>query len=774
MDIRGLHRKLEFDRIQEKLLTYCYSAPGAEKVSGIQFFTSKDFLLKEFNKLRRVKEILESGSDLPLEGLKDIRDSIERLRIPGNYIQPEKYLWIKEFLRVSRLVKSMIGGLYGEENELLILTSALYTDKVLEHNIESIVDVNGAVKDTASRDLKKIRGNLIEKREALRKTLSKILNKVSEQEYSQDDIITLRDGRSVIPVKVENKRKVPGIIHSSSSTGYTVFIEPAETIELNNEITELYFEEKREVEKILRYLSEDIAKYYYELKVNSDILGELDFIRAKAKYAIEYGCSEPVISDKEITYLKAYHPLLLQKFGREEVVPLEFSVKNGINTIVITGPNAGGKTVALKTAGILQMMFQSGMYIPASPDSVLRIFDGIFVVIGDEQSIENSLSSFSSHVKELKEVIDNAGGNSLILIDEICSGTDPKFGSALAASVLKDFSDKGSFTVVTTHIGDLKVFAHNNPKFENASLDFDFERLAPSFRFNLGIPGQSYTFELSKKFRIPDRILKYAETFISGDHSALEDLLVELNKTKVSLDDQLELQKKQNAELEMKIEEYEKKFSEFRAKEKELLKDAKKKAGDIVEEGRKLVEKTVKEVKEKEKSVSEIKKEFAKESEKFRADEKTEKKEKKAFKKGETVMITDTLTTGEITDIDGENVTINANGIVLKTKKSLLSHVEKSRKDTYSEHRITLRESFDTRLDIRGKYSYEIEELLDNFIYEGQINSARELTVVHGKGSGSLRKAVHAILKKSKYVGSFRLGNWNEGDTGVTIIELKQ
>jgi len=774
LDITLLHRKLEFDRIKDKLINYCYSTPAVEIIGNFPFYTDRNMLVREFNKLRSIREILESGSDLPLEGIKDIRDSLERLRIPGNYIQPEKYLWIKEFLRISRLVKSMVSSLYEEDNELRILASSLYQDKILEHNIDSIIDANGEVKDTASRDLKKIRANLIEKRDALRKSLSKILNKVSEQEYSQEDIITLRDGRSVIPVKVENKRKVPGIIHSSSSTGYTVFIEPAETIDLNNEITELYFEEKREVEKILRYLSEDIAKYYYELKVNSGILGELDFIRAKAKYAIEYNCSEPVISDSEIIYRKAYHPLLLQKFGREEVIPLEFSVKNGINTIIITGPNAGGKTVALKTAGILQMMFQSGMFIPASPDSVLRIFDRIFVVIGDEQSIENSLSSFSSHVKELKEVIESSDKNSLILIDEICSGTDPKFGSALAASVLKEFSDKGAFTVVTTHIGDLKVFAHNNPKFENASLDFDFERLAPSFKFNLGIPGQSYTFELARKFKVPDRIIDYASSFIAGDHSALEDLLVELNKTKVSLDEQLAEQKKNNSELNEKISEYESKLYVFRSREKELLKEAKSKAEDIIEEGRKLVEKTVKDVKEKEKSVSEIKKEFKKESEKFRHTEKPAPKEKKTFKVGDIVKVADSASAGEITAIEGDSVTLNANGIILKTKKSLLEHAEKKEKNTYAGYSVTLNEGFDTRLDIRGKYSYEIEELLETFIYEGQINSARELTVVHGKGSGSLRKAVHALLKKSKHVSGFRLGNWNEGDTGATIIELKK
>jgi DNA mismatch repair protein MutS2 len=773
LDIKEIQKKLEFDKIQDKLRNYCCSPLGAGKIDDIQTFYSGSALIKEFDKLRNLRSILDAGDDIPLDGLKDIRDSLELIRIPGNYLQPDKFIWIKDFLTISRLIKSRVTTSFETENELTALVANLYSDRILEHNIDSIIDAGGSVKDTASKELKKIRSALIDKRDILRKSLSKLLNRVSEQEYSQDDIITLRDGRSVIPVKVENKRKVPGIIHSSSSTGYTVFIEPAETIELNNEITELYFEEKREVEKVLRYLSEDISKYYYELKVNCDILGEIDFIRAKAKYAIEYNCSEPQISTNKISYIKAYHPLLLQKFGVKEIVPLEFSVKDGINTIVITGPNAGGKTVALKTVGILQLMLQSGMFVPAFPDSEFRIFDKMYVVIGDEQSIENSLSSFSSHLKELKDVINNAGSESLVLIDEICSGTDPKFGSALAASILKDFSDKNAFTIVTTHIGDLKVFAHNNDKFENASLEFDFERLAPSFRFQMGIPGQSYTFELSRKFNIPERIIEYASSFIAGDEHKMEDILVALNKNKNKLEEQARDFEYKNKELDKVIRDYDSKFSDIKSREKEILKDARSKAGEIVDKGRALIEKTIKDIREKEKSVSEIKKEYKIESDKLKPEIKPEKKVEKSFAKGDIVLITDTLTRGEILEIDGDNAILNTNGMIFKTKLDLLTRVDSKKDKKDSDYRIILKESFIPRLDIRGKYSNEIEELLENFIYEGQINSMNELTVVHGKGSGTLRKTVHDIIKKNKIVKSFRLGNWNEGDTGVTIIELK-
>ena len=444
LDLKEVQRKLEFDKVCEKIKKYTVSQYGINKIDEIEIFTSPSLLKIEFTKLNSVKKFIEAGNDLSLEGLKDILEDLERIKIPGNFIQTEKYNWIKDFMRTSRIVKSQINFFADEEanDNIKKLAEGLYADKVLEHSIESTIDVNGEVRDSASKNLKRIREDLIEKKESLRKLLNKLLKRVAEEDYTQDELITIRDGRSVIPVKVENKRKVPGIIHSSSATGYTVFIEPAETIELNNEVTELIYEEKREVERILRHLSESIARYYNEIKVNADILGELDFIRAKALYGIEFQCIQPELKSDSYNLINCYHPILTQKLEKKNVIPLNLTLEEDVNTIVITGPNAGGKTVSLKTVGLLQMMYQAGILVTADEGSEFKIFTKYFVVIGDEQSIENSLSSFSSHLKELKDVITNANENSLILIDEICSGTDPKFGSALSASILKYLSDK--------------------------------------------------------------------------------------------------------------------------------------------------------------------------------------------------------------------------------------------------------------------------------------------------------------------------------------------
>ena len=772
MELKEVQKKLEFDKVCDKLKTYCSSQYGIDKVSEMELFTSPLPLKIEFNKLKAIKEFIEAGNDINIEGLKDIREDIDRIRIPGNYIQPEKYNWIKDFMRIGRIVKSQVNSI-NESEDLKKMTEGLYVDKVLEHNIESTIDVNGEVRDNASRNLKKIREDLIDKRDSLRKLLSKLLKRVTEQEYTQDDIITLRDGRSVIPVKVENKRKVPGIIHSSSATGYTVFIEPAETIDLNNEITELHYEEKREVEKILRHLSETIAKYYNELKVNSDILAELDFIIAKAKYGIEFECIQPDISKDKLKFVNAFHPILIQKLEKPNVVPLNLSVDDGINTIVITGPNAGGKTVSLKTVGLLQMMFQSGILVPAYLDSEFKVFTKFFTVIGDEQSIENSLSSFSSHLKELKDVITNSDENSLILIDEICSGTDPKFGSALSASILKYLSDKNCFTIVTTHIGDLKIFAHNNEKFANASLEFNFDRLSPSFNFQIGIPGQSYTFELANKFNLPDGIIQFASTMVIEDQHKIEDMLRELNDSKIKYTELKNEYEDKTSKAILLHEELESKLNNIKDKEKEIIRLAKEKATTILDEGRGLIEKAVKDVREQQKSISEIKKDFSEGSKSITPDIIASEEGKSKLRVGDIVRIVDSNTVGEITEISKDNVVINSNGLIIKSKTKKLVFVGVNSKNKENDYRVILSEAFDTNLDIRGKYATEIEELLENFIYDGHINNVSILSIVHGKGTGILRKTVHSMLKHNKYVGNFRLGNWNEGDTGVTIVELK-
>ena len=748
---------------------------GKEHIDNINFFTDADELSDEFVKLNAIKNLIESDNDISLENIKDIRDTLDLIKIPGNYVLPEKFLLIRDFLNICRNIKSKLSSLLPEDNLLVLLARDIFVDKLLIHHIESIIDNTGAIKDKATKNLFRIRSEIISKKDILRKLLDKILKRVSEQEYTQDDIITLRDGRSVIPVKVENKRKVPGIIHSSSATGLTVFIEPAETTELNNGLTELHFEELREIEKILNQLSNEINKFSDALRCNCRISGEIEYLRAKALYSIKYQCSEPVYNNGTVNIIDAYHPLLLNKIGKTGVVPLNCKVIDSSNTIIITGPNAGGKTVSLKTIGLLQLMLQSGMHIPVSPDSSFRLFDSVYVVIGDEQSIENDLSSFSSHLRELREVLINSNRNTLVLIDEICSGTDPRFGSALAISILEHLSARNTFTVVTTHNGDLKIYAEKNDRFSNASLEFDFEKLSPSFRFRLGVPGQSFTFELANKINIPIEIINKAISLISEDEYKIEEILKNLNKNRAEYE-VLRIEYAQKLSTITKLEsDYKGKMIEISKKEKEIIREAKEEAGRILREGRKSIEQAIKAVREKEKNFSDIKKEFSRATEELVRSDIVHTPVKKELQLDDTVKLANSGTEGVITLIEGNIVFINSNNVIIKTDIGSVEpvHNDKPVSDN-SVYRIELRKAFNPVLDIRGRYTSEINEIIENFVYEGQLNNMNELTIVHGKGTGKLKLQVHSILKNNMYIKKFRLGNWNEGDSGVTIVELNK
>ena len=787
MDLAELKIKLEFDRITGSVKHHAYSTLGEVRCDEIGFFTDNESLEKELDKVVEMKIILSTEGDLPLDGLKDISRCISKIKIEGYYITPEEFLHILDFLKISRNTKKYICDLNSEKDnsfELINnLAKDLFFNKILEHNIEITIDETGNVRDNASAALSKIRKSINSQSGRLRKTLSAILKKVSEKEFLREDIITQREGRFVIPVKAENKRNVPGIIHGSSGTGATVFIEPSEIINLNNEITELHFEEKREIEKILRELSGQLAQYTDEIKNNLDILSEIDFIQAKARYAIETDSTKPVIGNKYLNLITAYHPGLLKTKKRNEVIPLNLTIGDNFNTLVISGPNAGGKTVVLKTVGLIQLMLQSGMLVPASPESEFKLFNDIFISIGDEQSLESDLSTFSSHLRSIKEILDKSDNNSLILIDEIASGTDPVLGSALSASILKTFSKRDAYTIVTTHNSELKEFAYSTERIENASLEFDVENLTPNFHFVSGVPGQSFTFEIARKFDFPESVLTDAYSNLDENESRLEDLLKDLNETKQKYDLLKNKFDIDNSRLKGLTAMYDRKIKEISRNEKEIKYKAKLEAERILKDANKLIEKTIKEIREDKHTPKEIKKEFNLESEKIitvpEEDKFIEDEDVKVLdeviKVNDTIRIKDSSASGEVIDISGEHISVNVNGILMRLK---LHDVEKiNRKESvkeYSGHSfVEVNEGkIEYELDLRGNYPTEIEDKIEKFIFDSVNSGLKEVSIIHGKGSGRLRTEVQKLLRKHKSVKTFRLGNWNEGDSGVTIIDL--
>ncbi|MBM4158268.1 MAG: endonuclease MutS2 [Ignavibacteria bacterium] len=780
MNLNDVKNKLEFNKVIEKIKTYCYSDLGIRKTENIEFITDENDLNAELDKTEEMRRIIDLDTYLDLTGLKDIGELLSNSKIEGSHIPQDKFLWILDFLRLSRNIKTYFKRKTTQETaKLKILSgiaSELFADNTLEHHIVYTIDENGNVKDTASAELKKIRNEINQKSETLRKLLQRILKNLSESEFSRDDIVTLRDGRSVIPVKIENKRKVPGIIHSTSASGITVYIEPGETIELNNEITELSFKEKREIEKILTELTKEISVNYEKLKRNCEILGELDYLQAKARYSVVLISSRPEFSDKETELVNAYHPLLLQGLERKNIIPLNLNIGKNFNTLVITGPNAGGKTVALKTIGLLQLMFQSGILIPCESHSKMRIFNKIFVNIGDEQSIENNLSSFSSHLKILKKILQETDNRSLILIDEICAGTDPNFGSALSAGILKYLSEKNSITIVTTHTGNLKSFAYNTPNIENASLEFDMSSLSPNFHFVTGIPGQSFTFEIADKFAFPPELMNFARSLINVSDDNLENLIKDLNAQKQKYKELKDKNDKNSKRLEGLLKMYEEKVKEIKQKEKNIIKNANDEASEILKQANKIIEKTIKEIKESGKlSPKQIKADFKKESEKILKSEEAATVRIYEFHTDDLARHKDLQMTGKIMEIKKDKIIIEINGIPMKVNPADIEPADNAEMEKYRNYDTvtTIKNKIiETKLDIRGKYPEEIKDLVEEFIINAVNEGIKEISIIHGKGTGKLRSEVRKIISKNNLIKSYRYGNWNEGDTGVTIIEL--
>jgi DNA mismatch repair protein MutS2 len=785
--MKELFEKLDFIKIQNKIKEYSTTNLGKEKVDAMTFSNNIEKINYQLDITGEFKTILELDEPFPIDGIKDIRESLARVSITNAFLQPKDFLSVLSVVKTCRNVKNYLNNRKDKYPLLYELSTSLFFDKLLERNIEQVVDENEYIKDSASRTLNNIRQRIKYLTEQLSNQLERILKRYAEKNYIQDELVTQRDGRLVIPIKVEHKRHIPGFIHSASASGLTVFIEPAETLELNNEIRSLEFEEKREIERILKELTDYIRVHLGELKVSIGILSTIDFTYAKARYAVEFNGVKPVI--KPNGYLKidtGYHPVLLLKHKKNEIIPLNFSIGDKFQTLVITGPNAGGKSVALKTIGLLNLMLHTGVMIPVSPDSEFRILGRIFIDIGDEQSIENDLSTFSSHLLNLKEILENADSESLILIDEIGEGTDPLEGGAIAASVLTDLTNKKAFTVATTHQSFLKVFAHQSEGMENGAMEFDQNTIMPTYRYREGLPGSSYAIQIAIRLGINNSIIEQAKSFLGKESNDLEIIISDLEKKLseykhkiIDIDKQklLYSERLQKLEIEKKNLEREKKHIKNLA-----LKEAETIIGDMNSR----IENVIKELREKEAKENSIK--IAKsESEVIRNDFyklfselKIDQEKTEDFKKGNKVKIQNGSESGVIESVDEINKTakINFGHITLDLP---IDEIEYAKDDaispTYQKSNISeFIESKEIKLkiDLRGKYGAEAIPLVDKFIDDAYIKGLEQVEIIHGKGSGALRQKISEFLKNNGYVQSFRLGEWNEGGSGVTIVQINQ
>lgn len=773
--------KLEFNKILQYISRYNITEKGKNIILTSSPMDDENAVIREGKLVSDAKNVLIHNDPPPIEFLPDLGEVISKSTIEGSVLEAKRILDVLRLAVISRNLFQYFKSTRELAPELSKLSEGLFVDKVFEHHISRVINESGEVKDNASPTLVKIRNEINTRKDELVKVVNRIVKNLNDKDIVREDYLTLRDGRIVIPVKVEHKKHIKGFIHSESSTGQTVYIEPQETLDLNNEIITLSFAEKREIERLLRELTKLIGSSSSPLRFSLDLISYVDSIFAKAKYSIEIiGCFPETDRNKPFYLKDARHPIILKKLGREKTIPLSLNV-DGNKVIIITGPNAGGKTVVLKTLGLLSLMIKTGIHIPADPDSNVYLFKKILVDIGDEQSIEDDLSTFSSHLSNINRILNNADDNSLVLLDEIGTGTDPAEGSALATAVLFTLKEKGAVVLASTHHGSLKLIANDTNGMENAAMEFDTENLRPTYFFKQGIPGSSYAFEVAGRIGFDKNFLNLAEEFLDTDKHKVENFLVDLETKSKKLQDKLNDTERENARLTGLTGLYQKNVEKLEKEKRDILKKAKHDAEEYLQDVNKKIEKAIKEIKESNaneqiiknarKSVQDLKEE----------NKKVIKEEPQIFEErelvaGDYVKIRNTETSGEIAEIskDKKKATVNTGKIKMQVKLTDLQLTKKEKNKVESSGLYdynTGGASF--RIDIRGEKPESAEFDVVKFIDNAYTSGLERVEILHGKGTGVLKKLVNEILKKHDKVKNIYFAPVEFGGDGITIAELK-
>jgi len=777
--------KLEFEKVRQRILRYARSEPGREAIHSISISPSLPEIQNELSTVTEMKRLLEGEGEFPLNEIFPIQSAVHKASIAGTVLSSRELLQIAATLRVGRELRSFLSSRSDKYPLLWQIVSSLHVHKVLEFNIEHAIDEAGAVRANASKELQSLRRFIAEKYDQLRRRLEAILKGVSDQGFSQEDIITTREGRMVIPVKAEHKNRVPGFIHSASASGATVFIEPTETLDLNNEITGLQFQEQREIQRILADLTRQVGEVRDELLHDLGIIARLDALHAKAKYSIEVLGVQPVITELGPIRMKnARHPILVATHGYTATVPLDLELGDAFHTLVISGPNAGGKSVAMKCVGLLTLMMQAGIHVPASDQTTLRVFKKIFVDIGDDQSIENDLSTFSSHLANLRDIAAASDGDSLVLIDEIGSGTDPTEGGAIAASVLESLTQRRSYTIATTHQGLLKVFAHESPGVENGAMEFDQATLRPTYRFRSGVPGSSFALEMANRLQLSEAILSRAREFLGHQQTRLESLISELESSTQQYRKDLQAILEKETRLNQLVKEYESKLADQAKQLRRMKQDALSEATAIVQKANSAIEQSIREIRESSAErhvvakardrISQVKREIEQSME-IPQEELQEVNE--AIAVGTFVQLKGGTETGSVESLtsDKRMAFVAFGNVRMKVGVAdlipVVSKPSSPNKSAVAPVEYSVGQMQD--IDLRGMTGDEAIPLVDKFIDNAILSGLHRIDIIHGKGTGALRKKVVDFLTKHPHVRSFRMGEWNEGGAGATVVELK-
>ena len=795
MNKRSL-RILEFNKILELLSSKAHSKSGkflCENLSPSNDFSEVISSLQ--NTDDATKRLLKNGN-ISFAGNKEIKQSIMRLK-KGSALKASELLDVCDLLDTCSRVKSYLKKEHpdDEEDSLYMYYDILSPITSVSSEIRRCIISEDEIADDASSELKSIRRHIKSTNDKIHSELTRMVN-TTYRTYLQDAVITMRDGRYCIPVKSEYKSNVPGMIHDQSGSQSTFFIEPAAVVNLNNDLKQLSIDEAKEIEVILSKLSFDLSEHTEELTANSDALTNLDFIFAKAALALDMNASRPFYNIYgHVNLKKARHPLL----DKSKVVPINVSLGYDFDLLVITGPNTGGKTVALKTVGLLSLMGQSGLFIPASDASELSIFDNVYADIGDEQSIEQSLSTFSSHMKNIVEILNEADEKSLCLFDELGAGTDPTEGAALAISVLSDLHNRKVRCIATTHYSELKVYALNEPGVENACCEFDVDTLRPTYRLLIGIAGKSNAFAISSKLGLPSYIIEDAKTRISKKDETFEDVLTELENNRVIIENEkLEIEKYKR-EIESLKSDYENRQKKLNETKEKIIREATEEARDILSDAKSTADEAIRELMKKEnrgdirsleKNRSKLREKIDKTHEKTKLSkpEAPRKKNKLSdFKLGEDVRIISMNIEGTVNSIPDNkgNLYVQCGVMRIQAKMDDIEFIDKpnvfapgmkfSTKSSGKSQGKSLSKASTMSMEINllGKTVDEALAELDKYLDDAYLSHLSSVRVVHGKGTGALRNGVHNYLRKVSYVSSFRLAEYGEGDAGVTIVEFK-
>ncbi len=776
---------LGFEQIRDIICEKSISESGKKLVRKIEPFEHIEDIISRQKKISAIRDILDENEDLPITDFNDIRDELIRCKVYGTYFE------IKT-LKSLRLILFLINNLkkyFNVHSDLLMEIKEIIQDlsplKNINGHINSILNDEDEIKDTASTALFDIRKNIKKLMVKLQREISRVMDYAKKQDWLSEDNPTIRNGRLVLPLKADAKRKIKGIVHGQSATGGTAYLEPIVLVEINNRLNDLEEKEKFEIKKILTKITDQIRPHFYDIRVNIKLLSILDFLRACAVYSKEYDCNPPIVSniDREIKLINARHPLLAL---HKEVVPLNFSVPDKYKIVLITGPNAGGKTVAMKTVGLLGEMAMCGLHVPADFSSKIPFYDKFLVDIGDFQSIENDLSTFSSHVSHLKLFIDMASDKSLILIDELGTGTDPIEGSTLGQAVLEKLIEIGAFTIATTHHSSLKAFADANENVTNGAMDFNTSTLSPTYTFRLGIPGSSYALEIAKRLGVDESVIERAQELLGRDRVKLENLLTEVDREKTKLEKQRKGLEQNKRTLDKLVGEYDSKVKSIKIKEAKFNDNFTTELENLVIKSRIEIEKTVKKIKEENATKSTIinaKKQVEKIAEKVKS--KKEKKQKiiqkietpKVFKIGDYVEITGFGKTGVIEKISANSnrIGVDLDGKILWVDKKSIKLTEAENQET-EFYQSTFLSDMDTnvsfRFDMRGMRYDEARSALIKYLDKVMLGGFNEVEIIHGKGSGALQKMTTELLRGYPGVKDFYFENADRGGTGATIVKL--